>query len=270
MTAIGGPTPLSYSPRFLVALLLASSIPLISGVSACDRPPASAPGGAAIRSRDSRLLLEALEQAPTHGFRRGAFGEIGLAERLKRGDPSASADLRRAVIAYARALRGHAIAAKAFDPDWGLKPRPYDAAAGFDAALAQGQVAAWLQGLPPQTPRYQALRAGYLAYSRTLAAGGWRPISDGPALKAGASGERVAELRTRLAVEDPALAASIQPPASDQAAAADAAFDEGLVQAVKRAQARYGLEPTGVADPALLAELNVPVEGRLAQIRASL
>ncbi len=44
----------------------------------------------------------------------------------------------------------------------------------------------------------------------------------------------------------------------------------GLAAAVSRAQARYGLNVDGVAGASTLAALNVPVEARLAQIRANL
>lgn len=259
----------SFSPRLLFPLLLATSIPL--GLCACDRvAPGASQTADRLQPRETRLLLLALEEAPTHGFRPGTFGELGLAQRLKNGDASAPGALRRAVLAYAVALHGRAIALKQFDPNWGLRPAAYDPAPAFDQALAQDRLEAWLQALPPPSQRYQSLRAGYLAYARVLAAGGWRPVPEGPPLKLGSTDPRVGALRGRLSVEDSTTAAA-GPSASGQTQQASSdRFDDTLVLAVKRAQLRYGLKPTGVADATLLAELNLPVEARLDQIRGSL
>jgi murein L,D-transpeptidase YcbB/YkuD len=164
------------------------------------------------------------------------------------------------MLAYARALHGHAIPQKALDPSWGMRPAAYDAEAEFTAAAAQGRLEDWVKSLPPPTAEYQALRAGYAAYQKIRAAGGWPQLAGEGDLKPGASGPQVAALRARLAIEDAAAA---------QAGAGDR-FDPALVQAVQRAQARYGQHPNGVVDADLRTALNVPVDARLAQIRANL
>lgn len=260
-----------YSRPLTFAAFVALAIPPTLTLSACN-PGQSGAGQqqhAAFKRNETQALLAALADAPTHGFRPGAFGETGLADRLKSGDAAASGQLRAAIIAYAKALHGQSISPKQFDANWGVRPAAYDAAADFDRALSSGQLDQWLKGLAPATPAYQGLRAGYMSYAKILGAGGWRPVPEGPALKQGSTGERVAALRARLAVEDPALA---QPAAQQgqEVQPAPAGFDAALTAAVKRAQTRYGLKPTGVVDRETLAALNVPVEARLAQIRASL
>jgi murein L,D-transpeptidase YcbB/YkuD len=68
----------------------------------------------------------------------------------------------------------------------------------------------------------------------------------------------VAALRKRLAIEDPDV-----PPDGD-------VYDQGLADAVSRAQTRYALSADGSLDPATLEALNTPVQQRLAQLRANL
>jgi murein L,D-transpeptidase YcbB/YkuD len=65
-------------------------------------------------------------------------------------------------------------------------------------------------------------------------------------------------LRKRLAVED------------DQVSLAGDSFDAALAEAVKRAQRRYGLNPTGVLAAQTRAALNVPAADRVRQIMANM
>jgi murein L,D-transpeptidase YcbB/YkuD len=67
----------------------------------------------------------------------------------------------------------------------------------------------------------------------------------------------VAALRKRLSVEDPDVATS-------------GAYDLKLVEAVRRAQRRYGLNPTGIVSTQTLAALNVPATARVRQIMANM
>jgi murein L,D-transpeptidase YcbB/YkuD len=246
--------------RSAFAVLLVTSAGVLPA--ACSRPHGEASSGAArdLTDEQAKVLLAALAQAPSHGFQPGAFGELGLADPVKAGKAAAMVRLRQAALAYAKALHGHAIPAASFDPSWGVRPEPYDAEAEFTAAARAGRLEDWVKGLAPASPQYQGLRAAYAAYGKVRAAGGWAALADSSDLKPGARGPAVAALRTRLAVEDAAAA---------QAGANDT-FDAAMTQAVQRAQARYGQHPTGVVDADLRAALNVPVETRLAQIRANL
>ncbi|HEX7742656.1 MAG TPA: hypothetical protein VF442_09530, partial [Sphingobium sp.] len=215
-----------------LAVLATSGLAL----SACDRGVSAAISGSAasLNPAQVNLLLATLDQAPTHGFQPGAFGELGLAERLKEPDSAARAQLRLAVLAYARALHGQAIPRRDFDPKWGVRPPPYDAETEFRHAARRGELIAWVKSLAPTSPQYRDLRAGYAAYGRIRALGGWAPLPTTEDLSIGARGPQVTALRERLAVEDPAAA---EAPAGD-------VYDVALAQAVQRAQQRYGLHPT--------------------------
>lgn len=243
----------------VVVLLLAAG----AGLPACEWQTVSTEAsGSAASLNDAHVgaLMDALAEASSHGFRPGAFGEQGLAEALRRDEPQARARLREAVLAYASALHGRAIPTAAFEREWGVKRPAYDAEAAFTSAMRDGRLKDWLEDLAPRSPQYQGLRAGYAVYARTRAVGGWPPLSAPVDLRLGDGGPFVVALRDRLAVED----------ASAAQAATDGRFDPALAEAVRRAQQRYGLSPTGVVDADTLAALNVPVEARLAQIRANL
>src|SRR6202040_3608201 len=76
----------------------------------------------------------------------------------------------------------------------------------------------------------------------------------------GESGPNVALLRRRLAITE------------DLSADAEAgdAYDEAVVEGVKRFQLRHGLEATGSINAPTLRALNVPVAARIKQLEASL
>jgi murein L,D-transpeptidase YcbB/YkuD len=249
-----------YAPAALAVLLAASSL----GLQACSRGGVDAQVSGEARSLNAAqvdLMLKTLAQAPSHGFQPTAFAAPGLAERARNGGQAGKAEVRRAILEYARAMHGHAIPKARFKADWGLRAAPYDAEAAFEKAAQAGELEAWLKSLPPQLPQYEALRAVYARYGELARSGGWRALPFDTDLKPGAKGADVAALRARLAAED------ADTPKAPQG---QDVFDAGLVEAVKRAQVRYGQMPTGVVDAGTRAALNTPVETRLAQIRANL
>ena len=172
-------------------------------------------------------------------------------------------DLAGAAVAYARAQHGARLPRAAFPKDWAIRPAPYDAQGEFARASADGRLAAWIAGQPPADERYVRLLGVYARYQALAARGGWAALPRVKRLGPGDTGAAVQALRERLAAEDPLLAASAKGPGP-------AIYDADLAAAVRRAQARYGVEADGKAGPATLAALNIPVAGRLGQIRANL
>lgn len=165
--------------------------------------------------------------------------------------------LVRAALDHARAVHVGRLDAADFQRDWGVKPQAYDPLPAFADAVKRDRLAQWVQSLPPPYAGYDALVAGLARYRSIAAAGGWPQIT-GPELKFGASGPAVSRLRERLAIEDPQVAGS-----GDK-------FDTALLEAVRRAQRRYGLNPTGNVAAQTQAALNVPVAGRIRQIMANM
>lgn len=96
-------------------------------------------------------------------------------------------------------------------------------------------------------------------YAEIVANGGWKRIPD-VKLRAGVSDPAVAVLRQRLRIAGDL----------EQRGGYAQTFDYYVEKAVKRAQKRHGLAPTGVVDGATRAALNVSAQVRLGQLRQNL
>lgn len=105
-----------------------------------------------------------------------------------------------------------------------------------------------------------SLEATLDAYRAIEERGGWPAVPDGPALRVGSSGPAVVRLKERLSIT------------GDLADPEDRApgFGDDLAAAVKRFQARHGLEQDGVVGRKTRAALNVPVAARVRQLAANL
>jgi murein L,D-transpeptidase YcbB/YkuD len=106
----------------------------------------------------------------------------------------------------------------------------------------------------------QSLVSAVDFYQRIVAAGGWPKLPGRITLRPGDSDESVVILRKRLKM-------TRDLPANTRG---DYAFDQNVVEAVKRFQRRNGLEPTGVVYGITLRSLNVPAKTRLRQLQANL
>jgi L,D-transpeptidase YcbB len=139
------------------------------------------------------------------------------------------------------------------NPELFVYPQEIDPAAVIRDATAAQDMAAFVASFEPAQPEYRRLEAALADYRELATAGGWPTVDDGPTLKPGMAGSRVAQLRARLDVPvapgaDPAL------------------FDPALVEAAKQFQGRHGLEADGLIGQNTLAALNVPVEERIRQM----
>ncbi len=166
--------------------------------------------------------------------------------------------LVQAALDHAHAVRSGRLDTADFQTDWAMRPQPFDPLPSFRDAVARGRLAAWVATLPPPYAGYDTLVAGLARYRKIAAAGGWQPVGLGSELRLGGRGPQVAALRRRLAVEDTAVTATGE------------VFDQSLLDAVRRAQRRYGLNPAGQVGAQTLASLNVPVGERIKQIKANM
>jgi L,D-transpeptidase YcbB len=108
---------------------------------------------------------------------------------------------------------------------------------------------------------YQRIKETLLSYADIQVRGGWPTLPpDAVKLAPGASGPGVALLRQRLVISDDLA------PEQEQGDA----YDDALVNAVKRFQLRHGLDATGSLNAPTLRALNVPVAARIKQLEASI
>ena len=130
---------------------------------------------------------------------------------------------------------------------------------GFDAA--NGGAADVRTTTPTMSPQIVgALQAAITQYSEIVAKGGWPVVPATRKLKIGMSDPAVMVLRQRLA-------ASGDMPA---APGSTTAFDSYVDAAVKRFQARHGIQPDGVIGDTTFAALNIPAQIRLQQLVTNL
>ena len=139
-----------------------------------------------------------------------------------------------------------------------------------DSALLSGllerpDLAQALEELRPSVPYYDHLRAALPRYQSIADQGGWPAVSDGESLEVGSSGQRVLELRGRLAAEADPVEAALVAGAPDPAL-----YDSTLTEAVTHFQERHGIDADGRVGAETLRELNVPVEERLLAIKLNL
>jgi murein L,D-transpeptidase YcbB/YkuD len=131
---------------------------------------------------------------------------------------------------------------------------------GFDtASVSAADVRTSIPTMSPQI--IGALQAAIAEYSNIVARGGWPIVPSDKSLRIGMSDPAVATLRQRLAI------------AGDLPSAADnnsAAFDSYVDAAVKRFQARHGIQPDGVVGDSTFSALNVSAQVRLQQLATNL
>lgn len=149
------------------------------------------------------------------------------------------------------------------DPAWRIEPEKFDPAAHLEGALERKAVGRSLNALAPDNPQYRALRDALASYRAQAAAGGWPAVPRRLTLKPRARGPHVGLLARRLAASGDYSGPAAAP-------GQPAVYGPELQEAVRRFQRRHGLHEDGVVGPAVAAELNVPVEKRIAQIALNL
>jgi len=151
---------------------------------------------------------------------------------------------------------------QSFDAQWnyGRTLRNLNVAQSIEQALDADDVYGRIEALKPKHSLYVDLKREFARYRAIAAAGGWQPMSAGPALKPGAVDARVAALRNRLQ-----RTGDVGPSVANPQA-----YDAVLENAVRTYQERLGLEADGAAGARTIAELNVPISERIEQIRINL
>lgn len=136
-----------------------------------------------------------------------------------------------------------------------LRPDPR---ATLEAFAGAASPADFLSTLPPQSAQYAGLMTARRWLQDLAAQGGWGPTVPARELAPGASGAEVVALRDRLM----AMGYLRRSATRD--------YDAAIARAVSRFQSDHGMEPSGEATPATIAEINIGPEARLASVSVAM
>src|SRR5665213_486996 len=176
--------------------------------------------------------------------------------------------VRVAVVAAALAGMAHGALADSSSPiDEVLQNGNAEWLDGFDAAsVSAADVRTTIPILSPQI--LNSLQAAIAQYSDIVAKGGWPTVPATKVLKIGMQDPIVAALRQRLAISGDLPVAAAR--GETAGAGPSAAFVSYVDAAVKRFQARHGIQPDGVLGASSYAALNIPAHLRLTQLANNL
>ncbi|MBF0247437.1 MAG: L,D-transpeptidase family protein, partial [Alphaproteobacteria bacterium] len=202
------------------------------------------------------LAADTLRRAHEQGLKPEEYWPWG--DGLPDGVDGAAWDraIEDALLRYISDVRDGRPAPRIADPELFVIPTETDAKAVLAAGLAEGDFAAWLSKLPPQSARYLGLRDALARY-RDLAQLPWGQVPDARKLEAGMTDPAVSVLRGRLR-----LLGDLE----DENDIGGNRFDVDLRAAVIRFQLRHGLKPDGVVGPKTRAALDVPPAARATRI----
>lgn len=214
-------------------------------------------------------LVQVLKQVDTDGL---ISDDYHLPAILKlqaddtRGDSATAAGLdilmTDALIRLGYHLLAGKVDAQSLNPHWNMTRTigDLDTILAMADAIASARIPQLTDSLRPDHPVYERLREGLARYRDIRDRGGWPAVPSGPTLKPGMIDARVAPVRRRLAVTGELAA---QDSGSQE-------YDTSLQAAVKRFQRNHNLTPDAILGPATLAEMNVPVQTRINQIKVNL
>lgn len=161
------------------------------------------------------------------------------------------------VLRYLRHLRAGRLEPQAADPKWHISQPAFNPVALLTAVTGSPSVHDALRQLTPPQVGYLRLKKLLRDYRALDSSGGWPVLPPGEVLERDSHDQRVQLLRHRLVLS------------GDLAGHDDGTafhFDAHVEAAVRKFQARHGLEEDGIVGSKTLAALNVPVGERVQQI----
>ncbi|MHB1374352.1 MAG: L,D-transpeptidase family protein [Thauera sp.] len=215
-------------------------------------------------------LVGAVESLRVHGLEPADFD----LERLRRTAAEATAEAGIDARAERELLLTDTLAALLFqirhgkvDPrslyrEWNFTapPNPYERAGELAAVLRAGDLRAAIEAHAPDLPLYRALQQGLAHYQALADLGDWPKVPAGSTLRPGERSARIPALRARLVADGESGLDEANPNR----------YEAPMVEAVRRFQARHGLEADGVVGAQTLLALNASPARRVDQIRVNL
>lgn len=202
-----------------------------------------------------RALISALSQAGDHGLPPSAYDVMGLMEAMRTANTDAdraALDVRlsQLFLDYAADIQTGRLTPSKVDSAI-VREVPLRDRIGYLGELTANDPEAFMATLPPQSAEYTRLMREKLRLEALTGSGGFGPSVRGGALKPGASGAAVVELRNRL------MTMGYLP------RTVSTTYDSAMEAALQEFQRDHGLPEDGVAGASTLAEINVPAQDRL-------
>ena len=207
-------------------------------------------------------IFAVLRDANKHGLNPSSYLVNNISKFWKSDDTASLVRLdiilTLGMVRYVADQREGGLEPRQIDPELFATARDVevDWKAVFQTAFKTRDMKAFLVNQAPPFLQYKLLKKKLAEYRMIAAAGGWSSVPAGRVLKTGMAGSRVTLLRKRLAITEELVAKNSQ----------STVFDQQLLEAVKKFQARHNLSPDGIIGGQTLLALNVPVESRIQQI----
>lgn len=223
---------------------------------------------------NAKAALDLLAAATADGLDPAAYGHDSLARQAEslRDSPAPSAadvarfdiGVSRSILRYLRHLHSGRIDPRRIGFHLVVPPEPHDFVEALGTAVAQHRVRHLREEFAPRLLQYDALRAALARY-RSLAAdpAATEPPVATPTVRPGEHYADVERLRARLVALGDIDADSALTPEQG-------VYQEPLVGAVQRFQARHGLEADGIIGKATQEAFRVPLAWRVRQIELAL
>jgi len=241
---------------------LEDALPAVSGFYTARgyQPAWTGPAGL---NPSGESVMRALARADEDGLNPEDYVPSALARLAAQRTTESTANLEvllsLVVVRFARDVGWGITVPSEVDRANSYEVRPFDAGAVLgDVAAAPDPGEALRQYAPPSFV-YGLVKRALADLRSRRAQRGWTQATDGPTLRKGDRGPRVAELRAIL-MERGDLP---QGPKDD-------AFDDTLIDGVKHFQDRHGLDADGIYGRKMMAELSVPLSTRIEQVRLGL
>jgi murein L,D-transpeptidase YcbB/YkuD len=205
-----------------------------------------------------QALMQAISDSAAHGLPAARYDAPGLMQmmqsaRTPRDLGLIEIEMSRTFLRLARDMQTGLLIPSQVDSGI-VRDVPYRAPMSYLTNFTKNTPRGFFRALAPKSGEYARLMREKTRLERQIDAGGWGPTVSASALKPGESGAAVVALRNRLMVMG-----YLQRSASG-------VYDVKMQQAVQAFQDAHGLEPDGTAGAATIAEINTPVEDRLASI----